>query len=77
MYRELDIIVLTEDIPQDGLEQYDVGTIVHVFPGGSAYIVEFTTPDGTTVAITEVLPLQMRPVSQTDIAHARTIGSSA
>ncbi len=77
MFNELDIVVLTEDIPQDGLEKFDVGTIVHAFPGGSAYVVEFMTPEGTTVAVSEILPSQMRPVSQTDIAHVRTISKSA
>ena len=73
MFKELDCIVLTTDIPEDGLKQADVGTIVHAYPGGSAFIVEFLTLDGNTAAVTEVLSSHIRAVSESDITHARTM----
>lgn len=73
MFKEHDIIVLTADIPEDGLESGDVGTIVHIYPDGKALIVEFMTPDGWTVAVTDVLASQMRSVSRDDVDHARKI----
>ena len=36
-----------------------VGTIVHVHPGGEAYVVEFMAPDEDTLSIATVLPSQM------------------
>ena len=71
MFMEHDVIALTADISEDGLETGDVGTIVHVFPRGDAFVVEFMDPDGWTVAVTDVLASQMRPVSRDDTKHAR------
>ena len=52
----------------------DVGTIIHVHPGGEAYVVEFATLDGDTVDIATVLPSQTRPVTSRDLTHARSGG---
>ena len=71
MLKEHDRIVLTADIPGHRLKIGDVGTIVHVYPRREAFEVEFLTLDGSTAAITTVLPSQARPVSSTDITHAR------
>ena len=40
----------------------DVGTVVHVYPDGAAYEVEFFTPDGDTVAVVTVEASGVRPV---------------
>ena len=72
MFRELDCVVLATDIPEDGLRKSDVGTIVHAYPEGRAFIVEFLALDGSTEAVTEVLPSQIRAVTASDITHART-----
>ena len=53
--------------------QGDVGVIIHIHPGGEAFVVEFMTPNGETVEIATVLPYQARPVTQTDITHARIL----
>ncbi len=73
MFKELDCIVLTTDLPMDGLKKADVGTIVHAYPGGSAFIVEFLTLDGNTVAVSDVLLSQIRAVSDSDLMQARTM----
>jgi hypothetical protein len=69
--KENDRVVLTADIPKEGLEAGDVGTVVRVFKGVGAYEVEFLTLDGDTVCITTVHASQVRPLSKQDITHAR------
>ncbi len=76
MIQEHDRIVLTVDIPQDGLKAGDVGSVVHLHSQGKAFEVEFMALDGRTVAITTILSSQVRPVSKHDMTHAReAIGS--
>jgi hypothetical protein len=48
--KELDLVVLTHDIPEYGLLQGDLGTIVHGYTDGQAWEVEFVTAEGRTVA---------------------------
>ena len=73
MLAEHDRVVLTDDIAERDLKAGDVGTIVHVYPGGEAFEVEFLALDGNTAALATVLPSQVRPVACTDITHAREI----
>lgn len=71
MLREHDRIVLTSDLPAQGLRAGDVGTIIHVHRQGEAFEVEFLTLDGHTFAIATVMPSDIRPVTTKDITHAR------
>ena len=71
MIKEHDRIVLTRDLPGDGLKAGDVGTVIHVHRGGEAFEVEFLTLDGHTIAVTTVLASHMRAVSNRDVTHAR------
>ena len=75
MVKEHDLIVLTTDVrDQDrDLKAGDVGTVVHVHPGDEAFVVEFTTLHGGTVAVATLLASQMRPVTDEDIIHARRL----
>ena len=69
-------IVLTADVLGDEGEELkpgDVGTIVHVHPDNEAFVVEFMFLDGGTVALATVLPSQVRPVTGSDLTHARTV----
>ncbi len=52
--RVLDIVALTEDIPDHGLQRGQVGTVVESL-GPGTYEVEFVDNDGRTYA---TLPLQ-------------------
>ncbi len=72
MIRELDTIVLTFELPEDGLKHGDVGTVVLVHPGG-AYEVEFMTLDGETLAVVSLREDQLRPIGRREIAHARPV----
>ena len=71
MFKEHDRIVLTSDVPQEGLKAGDVGTVIHIYRRGEAFEVEFLALDGDTAAIATVLPSQVRPVSNQDVTHAR------
>ena len=71
MLKEHDRIVLTRDIPEEGLKAGDVGTNVHVHQQGKAFEVEFLTLEGDTAAIATVLETQARAVSNRDITHSR------
>lgn len=71
MIKEHDRVVLTTDLPKEGLKAGDVGTVVHVHRKGEAFEVEFLTLDGETVAIATVLASQLRSVTNQDITHAR------
>jgi hypothetical protein len=72
MINELDTVVLTEDIPEHGLKQGDVGTVVLVH-GAAGFEVEFITLDGETLAVISILQRQIRPVGHREIAQARPI----
>lgn len=77
MIMEHEQIVLTADIPANGLKVGDVGTVVHVHRGGEAFEIEFMTLDGDTVAIATVPVSQVRAVNKRDLTHARPMQISA
>jgi hypothetical protein len=51
MIQEFDIVVLTRDLPAEGLRNGDLGAVVLVHQDGAAFEVEFVTLDGETLAI--------------------------
>jgi hypothetical protein len=75
MIKELDQIVLTSDLPNEGLKAGDVGTIVDIHRRGEAFEVEFMTLAGETVAVTTILASQVRPIGKREITHARELAS--
>ena len=80
MFKEHEQVVLTAGVVGDAgedLKPGDVGTVVHSHPGGEAFVVEFMSLSGDTVAIATVLPWQARSVKGSDMTHARTISASA
>ena len=73
MIKEHDCVVLTEDMPQAGLQAGDIGTVVHIYPGGAAYEVEFMTLAGQTLSVDTLQPAQVRPIARRDVAHVRQL----
>ena len=73
MIKELDPVVLTESLPEHGLQAGDVGWIVMVHVEGAGYEVEFVTLAGETVAVATVPARSVRPVARKEIAHARMV----
>ena len=58
MIKEHDIVVLTEDLLEEGLTDGDIGTVVHVHKNGEGYEVEFMTLAGQTIAVASLLAEQ-------------------
>ena len=73
MIREHERIVLNEDIVGHGLKAGDVGTVVHVHSGNSAYEVEFLSLSGETETVVTLEADQIRPVRRHEITHAREL----
>jgi hypothetical protein len=73
MIKKHERVVLNRPVPDEGLETGDVGTVVHVYAGGGAYEVEFTTLAGKTAAVVTVEAGQVRPVGDREITHAREL----
>lgn len=71
MIREHNRIVLTEPVTAESLEVGDVWPVVHVYPDGKAFEVEFTTLDGQTAAVATVESAAIRSVTGHEITHAR------
>jgi hypothetical protein len=71
MINEHDSIVLTEDLPQAGLEAGDIGVVVHIHGRSEGYEVEFMTLTGDTVAVVTLKPDQVREIDRRDVAHSR------
>jgi hypothetical protein len=71
MIKEHDCVVLMKNLPEEGLEAGDIGTVVHLHKGGEGYEVEFMTLTGETVAIVTLLASEVRPLNRRDLAHAR------
>jgi hypothetical protein len=73
MIKHLDPVVLTEDLPDEGLQAGDVGCVVFVHDGGKGFEVEFVTLGGETVSVVTVGSDSVRPVRGKEIAHARNV----
>lgn len=73
MIKELDPVVLTESLPEEGLKAGDVGWVVMVHAEGAGYEVEFVTLAGETVTVVTVPAKTLRAVRPKEIAHARRV----
>lgn len=62
MIREHDRVVLACNLADQKLESGNVGTVVHVHRGRSAFEVEFVTLSGDTIAVVTVDNGQIRSV---------------
>ena len=71
MFRELDTVVLTNNIDKHGLKKGDMGTVVHVYSDSGALEVEFVTADGKTVAVLTLNLSDVRSTVKNEILHVR------
>ncbi len=76
MIEEFAVVALTVDLPDYGLRSGDTGAVVDVVQSGKAYVVEFVTIFGKTVAVVEVETTQIRRVVPDEIANARQVSIS-
>lgn len=77
MIRELDTVALTHALPECGLVAGDVGAVVHRYPNGAAFEVEFVTAAGETVAVVTLTPSDVRPLLGREILHVRELTLAA
>ncbi len=76
VFRELDTVVLTDDLPEHGLRAGDLGAIVHVHESDGLEV-EFVTASGRTEALVALVPADVRPVEGTDLVSVRSLRRSA
>lgn len=76
MFNVLDTVVLTRDIPDDGLRRGDLGAIVEVY-GPDAFEVEFVAASGRTQALVTLSEADLRRVNDRDLISVRTLEQSA
>jgi hypothetical protein len=67
-----DTVVLRRPLPDVGLEEGDVGAVVHRH-SDDAFEVEFISGEGTTVAVVTLHGGDLRPVSAGDMLHVRSL----
>lgn len=70
---EFERVVLTRDVPEEGLVAGDVGTVVHVYGGGEGYEVEFLTPSGRTIAVATLEADDVREAGEREVLHVRAV----
>jgi hypothetical protein len=70
---ELDVVVLTRDVPEHALIEGDIGTVVHRSGDGSFFEVEFVTGDGRTVVVLTLGASDLRAMAAGEIVHARRL----
>ena len=70
---ELMTVALTRDLPEHGLAEGDVGTVVHRYTDDHAYEVEFVTGLGETLAVVLLKRNDLRLLNRREILHVRTL----
>ncbi|MDE0301376.1 MAG: DUF4926 domain-containing protein [Candidatus Poribacteria bacterium] len=55
----LDVVALTDDLPEYNLRRGQVGTVVEILAGGTAFEVEFSDRDGRTYESVGLRPNQI------------------
>lgn len=73
MFKEHDCVTLTSDIEEKGLKSGDGGTIVHIYPGGDVFVVEFISPDGYAADIVDVPVSQVKAMTSEDITRPHSV----
>jgi hypothetical protein len=73
MIRELDLVVLANDIEGYNLKAGDVGAVVHCYDDNIGYEVEFVTAEGKTIAVLTLNAADIRPIGHAEILHVREV----
>jgi hypothetical protein len=73
MIKELDTVVLSQDLPEHGLKQGDIGAVVHSYKEGKAFEVEFITGKGDSVAVVTLNSEDVRLMQDEEILHVRKL----
>ena len=76
MFKLLDTVVLTRDVPDAGLRRGDLGAIVEVY-GPNAFEVEFVAASGRTQALVTLAADDLRHVDDHDLISVRALEQAA
>ena len=76
MIKELDTVVLAADVPEHGLVDGDIGTVVLVHREAKGFEIEFVALDGKTIAVATLPAEKVRPVRHGEIPHARRVANA-
>jgi len=68
----LETVVLTRDLPEHGLKQGDLGTVVETYPPDGLEV-EFVTAAGRTQAVVTLQVGDVRKVGADDIIAVRSL----
>ncbi|MEP7292930.1 MAG: DUF4926 domain-containing protein [Chloroflexota bacterium] len=71
--QEHDRAVLTVDLPQYHLKAGDMGVVVMMHGAHAGYELELFSADGQTLDVVTVEAAQVRPVTHSDMMHARSL----
>lgn len=71
--KELSLVVLNHDIANYPLKAGDIGTVVHCYKGNAAFVVEYLTAEGKTVALLTLSADEIRPRLSSEILHVREV----
>ena len=75
-YAVLDTVVLTRDLPEEGLRTGDLGAVVATYPPGGLDV-EFVTASGRTSALVTLDVSDVRPIADTDLVAVRSLRHTA
>ena len=75
MINEHEQAILTTILPDSSLLPGDIGTVVHIYEGNSAYEIEFFTVDGQTLDVVTVEATHVRPVDSHAVFHDHQISA--
>ncbi|MDR4493130.1 MAG: DUF4926 domain-containing protein [Nitrospirales bacterium] len=76
MIQELEDVILESDLPQNGLQRGDIGTIVLVHQEGKGYEMEFTTWMWRNGCRCHAAGFSGSTSHKREIAHARDLADS-
>ena len=76
MIRELDMVVISRDIPEYGLVQGDIGVILHIYDDANGIEVEFVSGEGNTVGVMTLTLDDVRTIKNDEILHVRELNSA-
>ena len=72
----LDTVVLTRDVPEQGLRRGDLGAVVHVYPPDGLEV-EFVKASGRTQALVTLCTADVRTVRESDLIAVRDLDKTA
>ena len=76
MFKLLDTVALTHDIPDAGLRRGDLGSIVELH-GPDAFEVEFVAASGRTQALLTLASADVRHVGDQDLLAVRSLAGAS